>query len=174
MTCQSDNQGSILNLAFVLLLVVIIGTVATGHCQELPDAPQPQITDYTVHNGAVTFAAPKSNTRHPLRLLGLVAVNTYAVLGDLKDIRTSEELFHQYGYIEANTFLVGTRPAPGAYYRRDFGLLLPLLNVPSIIGYIKRNPTLYYTGLTAPAVFGTIHLKQGFDNEATLHKLDGQ
>lgn len=44
MTCQSDNQGSILNLAFVLLLVVIIGTVATGHCQELPDAPQPQIT----------------------------------------------------------------------------------------------------------------------------------
>ena len=49
MTCQSDNQGSILNLAFVLLLVVIIGTVATGHCQELPDAPQPQITDYTVH-----------------------------------------------------------------------------------------------------------------------------
>ena len=66
------------------------------------------------------------------------------------------------------------RPAPGAYYRRDFGLLLPLLNVQSIIGYIKRNPTLYYTGLTEPAVFGTIHLKQGFDNEATLHKLDGQ
>ena len=109
MTCQSDNQGSILNLAFVLLLVVIIGTVATGHCQELPDAPQPQITDYTVHNGAVTFAAPKSNTRHPLRLLGLVAVNTYAVLGDLKPNSIDVET-NKWGYVPSLDNLSEPRP----------------------------------------------------------------
>jgi hypothetical protein len=152
-----------------LFAVLFLSTL--GLAQSLPDAPSATVRPYqgTVVHNTVTFKS-KAESRHPKRLLALAAVNAYAVIGDLKDIRTSEELFHEYGYVEGNTFLVGLHPTAGAYYKRDFGLLLPALNIPSIVGYFMRKPTLYYMGLTGPATFGTIHLKQGYDNETTLHE----
>ena len=158
------------NINLPVIALILLGLCATSsHAQSLPDAPAPQYTTTTdVHNGPTFREREYSSSRHPRRLIALLAVNAFAVVGDLKDIRTSEECFKQLGDVEANTWLVGLHPTLGAYYRRDFGLVLPLLNVVPVLGYVFRKPEVFFMGLTGPAAFGAIHLKQGYDNERLL------
>ena len=153
----------------LLILLRLCATTTKSYAQSLPDAPVPQYTTTTVHNTPVfTEREQVNNSRHPRQLIALLAVNAFAVVGDLKDIRTSEECFKQLGDVEANTWLVGLHPTPGAYYRRDFGLVLPLLNVVPVLGYVFRKPEVFFMGLTGPVAFGAKHLKQGYDNERRL------
>ena len=163
------------NINLPVIALILLGLCATSsHAQSLPDAPAPQYTTTTdVHNGPTFREREYSSSRHPRRLIALLAVNAFAVVGDLKDIRTSEELFHQYGYIESNTWLVGIHPSSRAFYLRDFGLVLPLANAPSFLGYALRKPELFFAGLTGPTMFGIIHMKQGYNNESLL-KAGGQ
>ena len=157
------------DITLPVILLILLGLCTPSHAQSLPDAPVPQYTTTTVHNlPTFTEREQVNNTRHPRRLIALLAVNAFAVVGDLKDIRTSEECFKQLGDVEANTWLVGLHPTLGAYYRRDFGLVLPLLNVVPVLGYVFRKPEVFFMGLTGPAAFGAIHLKQGYDNERLL------
>src|SRR5580700_3947705 len=114
------------DITLPVMLLILLGLCTPSHAQSLPDASVPQYTTTTVHNTPVfTEREQVNNSRHPRRLVALLAVNAFAVVGDLKDIRTSEECFKQLGDVEANTWLVGIHPTPGAYYRRDFGLVLP-------------------------------------------------
>lgn len=156
------------NITLPVILLILLGLCVPSRAQSLPDAPTPQYTTTTVHNTPVFREHEQQSSRHPRRLVALLAVNAFAVVGDLKDIRTSEECFKQLGDVEANTWLVGLHPTPGAYYRRDFGLLLPLLNVVPVMGYVFRRPEVFFMGLTGPVAFGAKHLKQGYDNERLL------
>jgi len=163
------------NITLPVILLILLGLCVTtkSRAQSIPDAPAPQYTTTTdVHNMPV-FTEREQASRHPRRLIALLAVNAFAVVGDLKDIRTSEELFHQYGYIESYTWLVGIHPSSRAFYLRDFGLILPLANAPSFLGYALRKPELFFAGLTGPTMFGIIHMKQGYNNESLL-KAGGQ
>lgn len=163
------------DITLPVILLILLGLCVTtkSRAQSIPDAPAPQYTTTTdVHNTPV-FTEREQASRHPRRLIALLAVNAFAVVGDLKDIRTSEELFHQYGYIESYTWLVGIHPSSRAFYLRDFGLILPLANAPSFLGYALRKPELFFAGLTGPTMFGIIHMKQGYNNESLL-KAGGQ
>lgn len=148
-----------------MLLLVVLANRAFG--QELPNAPEPQFSGY-VHND---FSQEQPKRRgHRADWVTLAAVNLFAVTGNQKDIKTSEECFHEYGYIEGNTWLVGTRPSMGRYWTID-GLMLLALNTPSLVAHFKHSRTWFYAGLVGPAAFGLKHLQQGYDNEKTLEGL---
>ena len=155
-----------LEVIYMKGLRVIVAALAlvTAAFAQLPDAPQPQFTDYSVHNYASTF---KPEARGKKKLFILAATTGFELIADSYDIHETEKGLKAGVALEGNTWLVGSRPSAKALWGQS-SLELGLTMAPAVLSYVFRQTALYYGTAGAPVILAIKHIQGGNQWKALL------
>jgi hypothetical protein len=102
--------------------------------------------------------------------IALAATLAFAAAADVYDIVKTRETISKGLAVEANTWLVGSKPSTLALALRD-GLVLALTSGLLAFALIHGLGALAWGALAAPIVFGVKHIHGGLANQKVL---DGQ
>lgn len=91
----------------------------------------------------------------------LAVAASVGVAGDVYDVTMTEKGLKAGIAVEANDWLVGSKPSAVSLYLRD-GLVFAMCVIPAVVfAAVAHNVPLGYGALVAPVVFGVKHILGG-------------